>query len=113
MLEGMTTPYLVAVLLLSLLAVARVTRILTIDKIMEPARMWVLQRNGREGMYTYGVHCPWCMSIWFGALAGALLWWATPVGDVLAGEGLHWWWAIPMYTLVASWATGVLRGMEE
>lgn len=108
----MTTPFLIATLVVGVLAVARITRVVTIDKIGEPFRMWLIRRLGRDSMVVYLHHCPWCYSIWVGAAVGALLWWATPVGDVLAGEGLAWWWAVPMYLLAASWFTGVLRGVE-
>lgn len=108
----MSTPFLVATLLLSVLAVARLTRIVTIDKVCEPFRKWLIRRLGARSMVVYLHHCPWCYSIWVGAVVGVLLWWVTPVGEVLQQEGLAWWWAVPMYVLVASWFTGVLRGVE-
>lgn len=56
-------------------ATIRITRIVTIDKISEPARKWIIARNGHQGWWTYLAHCPWCMGVWFAAPAAAIAWW--------------------------------------
>lgn len=48
-------------------AVARVTRLITDDKIMLSVRHWVLNRSGEEGWFTYLIHCPWCTGVWVAA----------------------------------------------
>lgn len=109
----MTTPVLVVVLVLAVLSVARLTRIVTIDQIFAPVRDVVRRRLGADSQITYLIFCPWCMSIWIGAGVSAVLWWGTPVGASLASEGISWWVGVTIFTLVSSWATGVLRGLED
>lgn len=53
----MTTTYIV----LTLLAVWRVSRLLAIDFITEPYRRWMEARHPKLG---YLAECPWCTSIW-------------------------------------------------
>jgi hypothetical protein len=50
--------------LLGFLAVARLSRIITIDKIGEPIRRRVVQKKGETSLASYFIHCPWCTSIW-------------------------------------------------
>lgn len=109
----MTTTAVLIVLPLLVLAVARFTRLITIDRLTEPLRMKLVGWWGQKSMWTYLFFCPWCMSVWVAALVGAVMWWATPVGEMLAGWGVSWWWGLPLFVLVASWGTGVLRGLED
>ena len=109
----MTAPYLAIVLLVAVLSVARLTRIVTIDQIFAPVRDAVRGRLGADSQITYLLFCPWCFSIWVGAAVGSVLWWGTPVGGSLVVEGVEWRVGVPAFTLVSSWATGVLRGLEE
>lgn len=60
--------------LLLALAVTRVTQLVVSDKIGHPFRSWVLKRNGDHGMWTFAVHCPWCVGMWM-ALGASPLWW--------------------------------------
>lgn len=59
--------------LLLVLAVARLTKLVTDDKIGLPLRQWVLKRSGDNGWLTFGIHCPWCVGMWF-AMGAAPLW---------------------------------------
>lgn len=68
----------VALILLPL-AVARVTRLITADRILEPVRdrlisRWI-ERKGGDSLAAYLITCPWCVSVYVGA-AGAAGWWA-------------------------------------
>ena len=55
-------------MLVGMLAVARLTRLLVDDEITVGIRRWVIKRWGEESKLTYFIHCPWCTSIWIGAL---------------------------------------------
>ena len=108
----MTTPFLAVTLIISLIVVARVTRLITIDQITQPLRGALIDRFGEKSQITYLFHCPWCMSIWIAGMLAPVLWWATPVGDTLTGEGINPWMFVPAFVLVASWWTGVTRRLE-
>lgn len=80
------------------LVVARISRLITLDKITEPIRARVTARFGPKSLVTYWIHCTWCASI--------------PVAAVLcvpaaAVAGLPLWWA-PALALAASQVTGML-----
>lgn len=51
-------------LIVAALAVARLTRLLTEDRLTVRWRQWVIKRWGPESLASYLVHCPWCMSIY-------------------------------------------------
>ena len=73
-------PYANAVLVLSVvvaaLAVTRVTRLITEDRILVGLRQWVVRRWGEDSAQSYFVHCPWCVSIYvgLGLMTPAVLW---------------------------------------
>lgn len=68
--------------LLALLAVPRAARLVTADKITEPVRDWIVRSvrddegfivsTGRPKLL-YFITCPWCTSIWIGAITATLL----------------------------------------
>lgn len=60
--------------ILTALATARLTRLITTDKISEPARQWLITRLGATSKIVYLAHCPWCMSIWVAALTTPAYW---------------------------------------
>jgi hypothetical protein len=71
------------------LASARVTRLITTDKISFPIRQKLAVKLGPQHWFVYLVHCHFCTSVWtslaFSAYGIALL-------------TLHanlWWWAVP------------------
>ena len=88
-------------LLLISLATARITRLVTEDKITEWPRnrilIWLIGRDP-ESLVAYLVVCPWCVSFWAGgAVAGA--WWLT---------GGTMWYMVMLAALSASHVTGVI-----
>lgn len=92
--------------LLVTLAVARVTRLTTTDRIPgTKIRRWVTNRFGEDAEITYLVHCDWCASMWI-ALPAALVW--APLTLPL----YYWWLAIPAW-LAMSYLTGLLVRLEE
>lgn len=55
-------------LLVATFAVARLTRLIVDDQIFNRFRRWVLRKWGDESWQSYLITCPWCMSIWLGAV---------------------------------------------
>lgn len=90
-------------LFLTLLAVARVTRLVNSDRITEAPRNAVLRRLDPEGLAAYLVVCPWCVSVYVGAAGGAA-WWAW--GDTLI-------YTATVLALAASHVAGLLAGLER
>ena len=56
-------------LVLAALATARVTRLITTDRITEAPRNAVLRRLDPEGLPAYLLVCDWCASVYVGAAA--------------------------------------------
>ena len=81
--------------LLTMLSVARLTRLVTDDAILDTPRGWLLERPGK---LAYFVSCPWCVSIWVGAGASALVYF----------ERDHWPVQVALVALAASHLTGIL-----
>lgn len=81
-----------------LLALARVTRLLTKDALTDVIREWAYRRShGAETTLTYFVQCPWCVGMW---LALGTAW----VPLVLAERALWLW---PFAALAASHLIGL------
>ena len=57
------------------LATARLTRLVTTDKITETPRNALVRWLGAESKTAYLIHCDWCSSIYTGAGVTALVWW--------------------------------------
>ena len=55
-------------LILGVLATMRLTRLMVEDRIMLAYRVWARKKWGDESLAAYFVDCPWCTSIWVGAL---------------------------------------------
>lgn len=98
--EMETYPLLMVVVMA--LATARVTRLVTRDRILDAPRRAVLRALPDEHLLAYLVVCDWCVSIYTGTFAA--------VGGAWAG----WWpWAwVPMLALAFSHVTGWLASRE-
>ena len=85
------------------LAVARVTRLVAEDKILERPRIWVLAKLPEDSLLGYGITCRWCCSIWIAAPAAviAVLWGREP------------WFFIPALALAFSHLTGLGSRLED
>lgn len=79
------------------LAVARLTRLITRDKLTEPIRQAIAERLEDGSQLTYLVHCTWCSSIWI-AFASA------PAAITLTGVS---WWLLPILALAGSQLVGL------
>lgn len=87
-------------LLLTVGAVWRVSRLLAVDYLTEPWRIWAERKHPMLG---YLATCPWCISIWVAGpfVAAALLW---PTNRAVFGI---------MLALTASGVAGFLATIED
>ncbi|MFK3734057.1 hypothetical protein ACI2LJ_27750 [Streptomyces sp. NPDC088090] len=84
------------------LATARVTRLVTRDRILQAPRRAVLRALPDDHLLAYLVVCDWCVSMYVGALAA--------VGGAWAG---WWdWWLVPALAFAYSHVTGWLASRE-
>lgn len=91
----------VTTLLLLALATARLTRLVTQDRITQAPReaivRWAVRRGGEDSLLAYFVFCDWCVSLYAGgAVVGAwALWhetaWLTWVLSALAFSYVAGW----------------------
>jgi len=95
-----------ATLLLAMLATARLTRLVTTDRVFLAPRRWLLRRliarYGENHLLPYLITCDWCVSVYTGAGAAAAWAWA---GDTL-------WFQLPAAALAFSYAAGFLASKE-
>lgn len=89
-------------LFLAALATARLTRLITTDRITEAPRNALLRRLDPEGLPAYLVMCNWCVSVYTGAGTAAATWW-------LHG---HAWFTAALAALAFSYAAGWLASRE-
>ena len=95
-------PYPLLIVVVMALATARVTRIVTRDRILRAPRNAVLRALPDGHLLAYLVVCDWCVSVYTGALAAVYGAWAD------------WWpWdaALPV-ALAFSYVTGYLASRE-
>lgn len=94
-------------LILAALATARLTRVITQDRITLAPRKWALRRlvnrYGEDHLLPYLIVCDWCVSIYVGA--GVTAAWVT-VGETL-------WFQAPAAALALSYAAGFLASKED
>ncbi|MCM6777908.1 DUF1360 domain-containing protein [Nocardia sp. CDC159] len=89
-------------LVVYVLAAARLTRIITTDKVGEPLRVAAVDRFGGDSMMAFLFHCPWCFGWW---VCAALAW---PTAVV---AGLPWWWGFGLWP-AGSYLVGVLARLD-
>lgn len=99
------------IVILTVLAVARVTRLITTDVLLQEPREWVIKRlmehEGEpslvRGKVAYLIVCDWCASVYVGAAAaGAYAAW----GETMPFMGVT-------LALAASYATGFLATITD
>ncbi len=101
----------VVLTLLGLFATARVTRLISADKISEPIRAAVVRRWGPSSWLGYLLHCRWCVSMYVAPVFAAAVLWLLP----------NWrlgWWAETLtvgalLSLTYSHGTALLAGLED
>lgn len=95
-----TYPLLIVVVMA--LATARVTRLITRDRLLAAPRRAVLRALPDDHVLAYLVVCDWCVSVYTGTLAA--------VGGAWAGSWAWWW--VPALALAFSYVTGWLASRE-
>jgi hypothetical protein len=86
-----------------LLTTARLTRLVTADRITEKYRVAIISRVSPEGLLAYLIVCDWCASFYIGAaVSGA--WWAF--GD-------YEWFELVTLALSASYVAGFLNSKVD
>jgi hypothetical protein len=98
------------IIVLTILAVARVTRFITTDALFDGPRRWVISRlmpTGGESAWrnkiAYLIVCDWCSSVYVG----------------VGAAGAYWTWGETMpymmtcLALAASYATGLLASLTN
>lgn len=86
---------LVISLVLGALAVTRVTRLLVEDRLMLRYRNWMRTRWGEASLGAYFADCPWCTSIWVGALI-------MPPSTILPNLSVPYVWVLAILAIPAS-----------
>lgn len=89
--------------ILCALATARITRLITQDRITEAPRNAVLRRLSDESLLAYLIVCDWCASVYVGGAVAAI------------GAGVHWWsWTMAAPAALAfSYIAGYLASKES
>lgn len=90
-------------LLLIALSTARITRLITTDRITERFRNMVVRRLGQDSEISYLVFCDWCVSIYVGLSVSAAAW---VLGSATA-------FSVVAVGLSASYVTGWLASRTE
>ncbi len=80
---------------LAVLAVYRITRLITTDVIANTPREWIEEHTTPGGYIDEFLHCTWCVSFWIGILVTVL---------VAVAPGLSPWLLLP-------WAASAVAGL--
>lgn len=92
----------VLALVVGVLAVARLTRLVVLDRVTVGLRRRVVNKWGEDSAQSYFIHCPWCVSMWV----------APPVMVVAALFPYPW--VVGLLAIpAASHITGLLANLEE
>lgn len=102
----MTTVPIWLTLAIYALAVARVTGLIVLDAITEPARDWLIDhlddRPHTAGAFLAAlIECPWCAGMWVSLVAAPLVWFFGDSPFLL----------IPALALAFSQVTGMMAGV--
>ena len=98
-----STTVLIVTAVIYVLAVARLTRLVNADIILDPLRVAVARRYGTDSTLSYFLGCPWCVGLWLSLLL------AIPV---VAFLGWSWWTLIPV-GLACSHLVGLLAPLAS
>ena len=91
------------VLSLFVLTVARLTRLVNADFILDPIRVRIADRRGPHSTLLYFLGCVWCVGLWLSLLL------AIPT---VAYLGWPWWSLLPL-GLSASHIVGLLARLDD
>lgn len=89
------------IVVLTMLAVARATRLVNEDAIFDRQRTWLLARSPDKVGYL--ITCPWCVSIWVAAAGAPIVYFWHCTWPVQIG----------LLALAASHVTGLLAALDK
>ena len=95
--------YALFVLAVWAVAVARVTRLVNFDAVLDPVRIKLGERFGTSSTLIYFIGCVWCVSIW---VAFGTAWIPILLTDLS-------WWFYPLIALAASHLAGIASPLSE
>jgi hypothetical protein len=90
-------------------ATARLTRLITADHILAPARHWLVTRTRTTAQADWAstfITCTWCVSMWLAPAVIALGWWP-------ARHGTATWWWYPAAALTVSYLVGLMSAAHR
>lgn len=94
----------ITTVIIAALVTARLTRLVTTDRITQAPRQWMLRKLPSDSLAAYLIVCDWCASFYTGLGVGAAGW--------LTGQWT-WPWIVPL-GLAFSYVAGLLaRGEVE
>lgn len=95
--------YILFVLTAYVLVVARITRLINLDTVLDPVRIWLLRRarDDRRATLEYFIGCPWCVGFWVALIVAPF-----PVIHL----GMEWWWELVL-AAAASQIVGMAAGL--
>jgi fatty acid desaturase len=88
---------------LFVLTVARLTRLVNADAILDPIRIAIARKRGADSTLVYFLGCVWCVGLWLSLLL------AIPT---VAYLGWEWWTLFPL-GLSASHVVGLLARLDD
>lgn len=95
----MISPFL---LLLAALAAARITRLITTDRLFEAPRLWAVNKLGPLNLSAYLITCQWCMGLWVSCMTVSAAW--------------HWrdspWLQVPLSALAVAEVIGLIASRD-
>ena len=91
------------VLIVYVLAVARLTRLINADTVLDPVRLALARAFGHQSTLIYFLGCVWCVGFWLSLV--------TAVIPVLA-LSLSWW-MLPLIALATSHLVGLLARLDD
>lgn len=90
-------------LVIYVLTVARLTRLVNADMILDPLRVRIARKRGADSTLSYFLSCPWCVGLWISMLL------AIPAVGFL---GWPWWTLLPV-GLACSHLVGLLAPLAS
>jgi hypothetical protein len=105
------------IVIVGALVTARLTRLVSADRVLLPVRQAIVRRFGPSSALGYLVHCRWCVSMWIAPFVAAGVLWLVHALDLLPNLADTSW---PQRVLLAAFlslayshVTALLAGLED
>lgn len=97
------------IIALAVFATARITRMITVDRVTRAPRQFVVRKAGTKSLISYFVFCPHCVSIWVAAAVSALAWWPGQLDTLMLMPG---WLGYPLTWLTVAYLAAIVTARE-